>query len=131
MRRACLHHAILLLPLAAGLAAAQVDRVNLEFAYPQTGDVSDLALLPPHLGVGLGVVDVRSEALQSIEAIEALGAAAAQLIKPSRIALNPDCGFAPGAGEPPTLDEVYEKLNRMVAAAERLRRPHPAQQGDA
>jgi 5-methyltetrahydropteroyltriglutamate--homocysteine methyltransferase len=109
-------------PILTRLAAAKVDRVNLEFAYPQTGDVSDLALLPRHLRVGLGVVDVRREELQSIEAIAALGAAAARLVEPGRIALNPDCGFAPGAGEPPTLDEAYEKLKRMVAAAERLRK---------
>ena len=37
-----------------------------------TGDVSDLALLPLHLGVGMGVVDVRGERLQTVEEIEAL-----------------------------------------------------------
>jgi hypothetical protein len=37
------------------------------------------------------------------------------------MALNPDCGFAPGAGEPPTIDEAYEKLCRLAAAAARLR----------
>jgi len=66
---------------------------------PRTGDVSDLALLPDHLGVGMGVVDVRTEAVQSVEAIETLGAAGAQIVSPNRIALNPDCGFAPGAGQ--------------------------------
>ena len=40
---------------------------------------------------------------------------------PERIALNPDCGFAPDAGEPPTIDEAYEKLCRLVAAAHKLR----------
>jgi methionine synthase II (cobalamin-independent) len=40
---------------------------------------------------------------------------------PQRIAMNPDCGFAPGAGEPPTIDEAYEKLCRLVEAASRLR----------
>jgi 5-methyltetrahydropteroyltriglutamate--homocysteine methyltransferase len=69
----------------------------------------------------MGVVDVRREEFQSVEAIEALGAAGAKLIAPHRIALNPDCGFAPGAGEPPTIDEAYEKLRRLVAAAARLR----------
>jgi 5-methyltetrahydropteroyltriglutamate--homocysteine methyltransferase len=108
-------------PILPRLAEARVDRVNLEFAYPQTGDVSDLALLPAHLNVGLGVVDVRTEQLQSVEAIEALAASAAQLIDPRRIALNPDCGFAPDAGEPPSIDEAYEKLRRLVEAAARLR----------
>jgi 5-methyltetrahydropteroyltriglutamate--homocysteine methyltransferase len=109
-------------PILPRLAPVKVDRINLEFAYPQTGDVSDLKLLPEHLSVGMGVIDVRTEQVQSVEAIEQLGAAGAQIVSPSRIALNPDCGFAPGAGEPPTIDEAYEKLSQLVAAATRLRR---------
>lgn len=108
-------------PILPRLAAAHVDRVNLEFAYPGTGDVGDLALLPERLAVGMGVVDVRSEQLQSVEEIEGLGRAGAQIIDPRRIALNPDCGFAPGAGEPPSIDEAFEKLCRLSKAAERLR----------
>jgi 5-methyltetrahydropteroyltriglutamate--homocysteine methyltransferase len=108
-------------PILPRLREAKLDRVNLEFAYPGTGDVSDLALLPEHLSVGMGVVDVRGERLQSVDEIEALGAAGASVLSPGRIALNPDCGFAPDAGEPPTVDEAYEKLARLVAAARRLR----------
>jgi 5-methyltetrahydropteroyltriglutamate--homocysteine methyltransferase len=85
--------------------------------------VSDLELLPPHLAVGVGVVDVRGERLQTVEEIEALGSTAAAIVSPDRIALNPDCGFAPDAGEPPTLDEAYEKLCRLTAAARALRGP--------
>jgi 5-methyltetrahydropteroyltriglutamate--homocysteine methyltransferase len=110
-------------PILPRLREAKVDRINLEFAYPGTGDVSDLKLLPENLGVGLGVVDVRSERLQSVEEIAALATAAAGIISPERIALNPDCGFAPDAGEPPTIDEAYEKLCRLVAAAKRVRDP--------
>jgi hypothetical protein len=40
----------------------------------------------------------------------------------NRIALNPDCGFAPDMGEPPSIDEAFEKLCRLAAAAQRLRR---------
>lgn len=109
------------LPILPRLADAKVDRVNLEFAYPATGDVSDLRLLPKHLDVGMGVVDVRSERLQSVEEIAAIGAAGAELLGARRIALNPDCGFAPDAGEPPTIDEAYEKLSRLVAAGKQLR----------
>src|SRR5207248_1091654 len=92
-----------------------------EFAYPGTGDVSDLQLLPKHLGLGMGVVDVRGERLQTVAEIEALAAAGAAIVTPQRIALNPDCGFAPDAGEPPTIDEAYEKMCRLVVAAKRLR----------
>jgi 5-methyltetrahydropteroyltriglutamate--homocysteine methyltransferase len=108
-------------PILPRASAAKVDRVNLEFAYPGTGAVSDLELLPGHLGVGMGVVDVRSDRLQTVEEIAALGAAGAAIVPPERIALNPDCGFAPDAGEPPTVDEAYEKLSRLVLAARRLR----------
>jgi 5-methyltetrahydropteroyltriglutamate--homocysteine methyltransferase len=108
-------------PILPYLGEAKVDRVNLEFAYPGTGDVSDLACLPAQLQLGMGVVDVRSENLQTVEQIEALAAAGAAIVGADRIALNPDCGFAPDAGEPPTIDEAYEKLKRLVAAAERLR----------
>ena len=108
-------------PILPGLEGAQVDRVNLEFAYPGTGDVSDLSLLPENLDVGLGVIDVRTERVQSVEEVAAIGEAGARILPPGRIALNPDCGFAPDAGEPPTIDEAYAKLCRLVAAARALR----------
>jgi 5-methyltetrahydropteroyltriglutamate--homocysteine methyltransferase len=108
-------------PILPRLAEARIDRVNLEFAYTGTGDVSDLALLPAHIGVGMGVVDVRREELQTSEQIRAIAEAGAGIIDPARIALNPDCGFAPEANEPPNIDEAYEKLSRLTAAAADLR----------
>ncbi len=95
--------------------------MNLEFAYPGTGDISDLALLPSHLDVGMGVVDVRSAVLPTVEQIAELVTAALKILPPERVALNPDCGFAPDAGEPPTLDKAYEKLRRLVMAARIVR----------
>ena len=108
-------------PILPRLKNAHIDRVNLEFAYQETGDISDLAHLPGHIDVGLGVVDVRTQTPQTVEEIEKLGAAGAKVIAPERIALNPDCGFAPNSLEPPTIDEAYEKLKRMTEAAARLR----------
>jgi len=108
-------------PILPRLKDAAIDRVNLEFAYSDTGAITDLDFLPAHLGVGLGIVDVRTEKPQTVEEMEAIGAAAAARLSPSRIALNPDCGFAPDAGEPPTIDEAFEKLKRLSEAAKRLR----------
>jgi 5-methyltetrahydropteroyltriglutamate--homocysteine methyltransferase len=108
-------------PLLPYLRELKADRVNLEFAYQGTGDPADLKLIPAHLAVGMGVVDVRGETLQSVEEIAALGAAGAKAIAPERIALNPDCGFAPNSAEPPTIDEAFEKLKRLTAAAALLR----------
>lgn len=108
-------------PILPRLGEAKVDRVNLEFAYQGTGDASDLKLLPAHLGVGMGIVDVRTETLQSVEQMEQLARSGVDIVGPARVALNPDCGFAPDFGEPPSIDEAYEKLTRLVAAAKRLR----------
>ena len=109
-------------PILPQLAEAHIDRVNLEFAYQNTGDISDLKSLPDPLNVGMGVLDVRNERVQTVDEIEALARAGAGIIDPSRIALNPDCGFAPDAGEPPTIDEAYQKLCNLAEAARRLRR---------
>jgi len=103
----------------------RVDQVNLEFAYQGTGDASDLDLLPAHLNVGMGVVDVRGQRVQTVDEIAALAAGGAERIDPGRIALNPDCGFAPGAGEPPTVDEAFEKLSNLCQAAASLRKRYP------
>lgn len=102
------------------LKTARIDRINLEFAYKETGDISDLELLPDHLGVGMGVVDVRTEKPQSVEEIAAIAGAGGQVISPSRIAMNPDCGFAPDFGEPPSIDEAFEKLSRLAQASKKL-----------
>ena len=59
--------------------------------------------------------------MPSVEEIEAPGASGAAIVAPERMAMNPDCGFAPDAFEPPTIDEAYEKLCSLVAAARRLR----------
>ena len=108
-------------PILPRLADLKVDYVNLEFAYAGTGDISDLKMLPAHLGIGMGVVDVRGEQIPTIEQIEQLAAAGAEIVPPNRIALNPDCGFAPEAVEPPTIDEAFEKLKRLSTAAANLR----------
>lgn len=104
-------------PLLPYLSTLRADRVNLEFAYPGTGDVSDLKLLPSHLAVGLGVVDVRSESIADAGRVTALARAAAAILGAHRVALSPDCGFAPDCCEPPSIDEAYEKLKVMCTAA--------------
>jgi 5-methyltetrahydropteroyltriglutamate--homocysteine methyltransferase len=118
-------------PLLRGFRDLRVDRVNLEFAYPDTGDVGDLELLPSHLCLGMGVVDVRGAVIPDVEQIVQLASAGLKILPASRVALNPDCGFAPDAGEPPTLDEAYEKLCRLVSAARRLREQAARSQGTA
>ncbi len=108
-------------PLLPRLKGLKVDQLNLEFAYAGTGEVQDLELLPPHLAVGMGVVDVRTERTAGPEQVARLGEQAARLLGKERVSLNPDCGFAPDAHEPPGIDEAFTKLKILTGGARLLR----------
>ena len=84
-----------------------------------TGEVSDLSLLPK--GLGMGVIDVRQEATPPLKEVVSLASRAVEILGPDRIAQNPDCGFDPGAAEPPSIDEAFGKLKLLSAAAAVLR----------
>ena len=88
---------------------------------PAAGDLSVLAEMPMDRQVGLGCVDCRNEHVDTPEEIRGRVEAALQYVRPERILLNPDCGFAPGSGFDIPLDEAYQKLSNEVAAAAMLR----------
>ena len=72
--------------------------------------------------IGLGCVNPRTEEVETPESIVARGAEAVQFWAPSRIFLNPDCGFACFANRAVNVGEVAAlKLRAMVEAARTLR----------
>jgi 5-methyltetrahydropteroyltriglutamate--homocysteine methyltransferase len=77
--------------------------------------------LPEHVEIGLGCVSCQPGQIDSADVIMSRVEMALQYVDPSRITLNPDCGFAPGSAAEVSLDEVYTKLKHEVAAAHRLR----------
>jgi 5-methyltetrahydropteroyltriglutamate--homocysteine methyltransferase len=108
-------------PLLPRLGDLEVDRLNLEFAYDDTGEVDDLTLLPAHLSVGMGVVDVRKETTAGPQEVARLAEKGARILGMARVALNPDCGFAPDAYEPPSIDEAFTKLKILAEGARLVR----------
>jgi 5-methyltetrahydropteroyltriglutamate--homocysteine methyltransferase len=108
-------------PILAQLARLKVDHITMEFTSPGAGDMSVFKQLPEHVEIGLGCVSCQPGQIDSAEAIVERVEAALKYLAPSRITLNPDCGFAPGSAADVSLDEVYIKLKNEVAAAERLR----------
>jgi 5-methyltetrahydropteroyltriglutamate--homocysteine methyltransferase len=102
-----------------------VSQFVLEFTIPVAGDFSVLRQLPESATIGLGCVDVRSERIDPPEDIASRVESALRYVDPSRIVLNPDCGFAPGSAAEIPLDEAYQKLKNEVAAAAILRQRHP------
>jgi len=95
---------------------AHVDRLALEFA--RTGD-EDLQLLEQYQwdrGLGLGVIDVKTEQVESAELVAARIRRALQVVTPEKLVINPDCGLR---HLPP--DVARGKLAAMVAGAAMVR----------
>ena len=111
------------------ISRLEVDQLMLEFSIPVAGDMAILAELPPQVQVGLGCVDVRFPEVETPETIAQRVETAIEHIGPERLTLNPDCGFAPGKDHEVPLDESYEKLKSLSAAAGLLRERHASLPG--
>jgi 5-methyltetrahydropteroyltriglutamate--homocysteine methyltransferase len=111
-------------PIMPSLYKFKVDFLALELAAPDAGDISVLKGFPEHLGLGMGVIDVLSREIDPPERLVQRAEAALQYVSASRMALNPDCGFAPGYDNPISMDEAYLKLSAVSAAANILRQRH-------
>jgi 5-methyltetrahydropteroyltriglutamate--homocysteine methyltransferase len=108
-------------PIVRQLGRLHVDHLTMEFTSPGAGDLAVLQRLPEHVEIGLGCVSCQPGQVDPVESIVERVESALRYVSPSRITLNPDCGFAPGSAAEVSLDEVYTKLKNEVAAAERLR----------
>ena len=108
-------------PILKQLGRLKVGHVTMEFTTPGAGDMSVFQQLPEHVEVGLGCVSCQPGQIDTADTIFQRVETALRYLAPSRITLNPDCGFAPGSAANVSLDEVYIKLKNEVAAAKRLR----------
>jgi 5-methyltetrahydropteroyltriglutamate--homocysteine methyltransferase len=108
-------------PILKYLLKANVNDLNLEFAYKGTGTFNDLKGYPKERGIGVGSVDVRLPHIPKPADIVKLVDSALKHVTPKQIRLNPDCGFAPHHGEPPQVDEAFNKLKALSDAAHLLR----------
>lgn len=108
-------------PILKQLGRLKVGHVTMEFTSPGAGDMSVFQRLPEHIEIGLGCVSCQPGQIDSADTIVERVEMALKYLKPERITLNPDCGFAPGSAADVSIDEVYTKLQNEVTAAQRLR----------
>jgi 5-methyltetrahydropteroyltriglutamate--homocysteine methyltransferase len=108
-------------PIIKHLNQLQAHHLTMEFTSPEAGDMDVFAELREDFEIGLGCVDVTPGRIDSAETIVGRVRKALEFLAPERIALNPDCGFAPGSGAVVSLDETYHKLCHEVEAAQILR----------
>jgi 5-methyltetrahydropteroyltriglutamate--homocysteine methyltransferase len=95
---------------------ANIDQLALEFA--RTGD-EDLRLLEQHgwdRGLGLGVIDVKTDHVEPADLVAARIRRALRVVPPDRLAVNPDCGLRHVRPE-----VARAKLAAMVAGAALVR----------
>lgn len=111
-------------PILRQLGRLKVGHITMEFTSPGAGDMSVFKKLPEHVEIGLGCVSCQPGQIDSADTIVQRVEMALKYLAPSRITLNPDCGFAPGSAAEVSLDEVYTKLKNEVDAARRLRDKH-------
>src|SRR3989344_2796143 len=102
----------------------KVNQFALEFADPFSGGFDVLKELPENTKIGLGCVDCRPTVFDKAETIVKRVEKAMKYVDKERIILNPDCGFAPGAQAPISIDDAYLKLKEMTKAADILRKKY-------
>tara|TARA_Y100000310_G_scaffold345672_1_gene468090 strand:+ start:2208 stop:3287 length:1080 start_codon:yes stop_codon:yes gene_type:complete len=98
----------------------KVNQLAMEFADPESGDVSVLEHIP-NKKIGFGCVDCRPSVFNKSEEIVKNVEKALEYVDKERILLNPDCGFAPGNAAPVSIDQAYDKLKEMVKASNVLK----------
>jgi 5-methyltetrahydropteroyltriglutamate--homocysteine methyltransferase len=105
-------------PLAAYLEQLDVAQLVLEYATDRAGDL----LRFEGKELGLGVVNPRTDAVESSASIRIAVEEALRLYAPDQIFLNPDCGFGTFSSRPMSTGEIAAaKIAAMVAAARDLR----------
>ena len=107
------------------LARAPVGTLFLELATPRAGEMQVLAEIPRDKRIGVGVVNQKVPAVETLEEVLARAERAVTLFGPARVLLNPDCGFATFADNPVASAELARgKLAITVEAARVLRQRH-------
>jgi 5-methyltetrahydropteroyltriglutamate--homocysteine methyltransferase len=105
-------------PLKPYLERLQVRQLVLEYATERAGDLIRFE----GKELGLGVVNPRTDRVESPAEIGEAIARALRLYPPERIFLNPDCGFGTFSRRPVnTLEGARRKLAAIVAAAHAAR----------
>ncbi|MGI9053079.1 MAG: hypothetical protein ACR2HQ_10580 [Ilumatobacteraceae bacterium] len=95
---------------------ARVDHLMLEFARKGDGDLALLRRYGWDRGVGVGVLDVKSEEVEPEELVATRIRRALEVVPADRLTINPDCGL-----RHVTPDAARAKLRSMVAATRQVR----------
>ncbi len=103
----------------------KVDQFVLEYATPRAGDIDVVGNHLADRELGLGVINPRTDTVESVDEIVKKAEKALEYYRPEQIFLNTDCGFGCFASRSVNVEEVaYRKLCAIVEAAHVLRKRH-------
>ena len=110
-------------PMLPYLMEMNVDQLVLEFATPRAGEMEVFKEYPRGKEIGLGVVNPRTDEVEEPEVVVERVKEALNYFDPSKIYLNPDCGFGTFAERSVnTAETAYRKLESLSKAAAILRK---------
>jgi 5-methyltetrahydropteroyltriglutamate--homocysteine methyltransferase len=109
-------------PLVMYLLTMRVNQLVLEYATPRAGDLAAFGRYPRIREMGLGVVNPRTDEVETVDEVIAKVEEALNYFEPEQIYLNPDCGFGTFAERPMNTAEIAsQKLKVIADAAKELR----------
>ena len=110
------------LPLLPAFEKMNVKQFVLEYATPRAGEIEVVGRTLNNKELGLGVINPRTDDIESVEFIVSKVEKALQYYSPEQIFLNTDCGFGCFAERCVNDEEnAFKKLKQMVSAAKILR----------
>ena len=109
-------------PMLPYLMQMNIDQLVLECATPRAGEMEVFKEYRNEKEIGLGVVNPRSDEIETPEEIVAKVKEILEFFDPDKVYLNPDCGFGTFAERNVNTPETAEKkLQAMAQAAAMLR----------
>ena len=109
-------------PMLPYLAQMNIDQLVLECATPRAGEMDVFKEYRNEWEMGLGVVNPRTDDIESPEEIVARVRELLQYFDPDKIYLNPDCGFGTFAERNVNTTEMaIKKMQVITQAAEMIR----------
>lgn len=111
--------------LLPALEPMNIDQFVLEYATPRAGDIDVVGRRLSDRELGLGVVNPRTDTVETVAEIVAKAEKALEYYRPEQLFLNTDCGFGCFSSRSVNVEEVaYKKLCAIVEAARVLRKKH-------
>ena len=109
-------------PMLPYLVQMNIDQLVLECATPRAGEMDVFKEYSNEKEIGLGVVNPRTDEIESPEQIVARVKELLQYFDPDKIYLNPDCGFGTFAERNVNTHAIaIEKMKTITKAAQLLR----------